>query len=153
MSEPESWYRAAMDAFEHANGHALDGGERDLRQALLGLDIAIEATISGFLRVGPGIDTAGPLAAAARGPRASFWNKVTWLVDDSAGPDFPFTASQLNLVRSFRNEIQHGGHWWVPEGELVAVASEAASAVLTTLAGVDSAEPFALASTPVFAHS
>lgn len=67
-----SWARVGLDALAHAYGHAVSGAESDYRLAILGFDIAIEGTITGCLRDGPGAGDDGALAAKARTAGSGF---------------------------------------------------------------------------------
>jgi hypothetical protein len=129
---------------DHGYGHALKGEESDRRFALLGFDVAIEATITGYLREGPGADDDGPLARAARAPGAKFWPKASWLIEHlkQAGIPFGHSLDDVNEIRSARNEVQHGGDWWVPGPDTIDEGLAIASEVVEALIGGEFASPF-----------
>jgi hypothetical protein len=139
MAEVEPWARAGLEAFLHAFGHGRGTEESDRRHAVLGYDVAVEGTITGFLREGPGLLDTSPAADRARSPGAKFWPKVVWLVEHTRRAALPFSYSDedVNRLRSVRNEVQHGGAWWVPDPETVEMGRAIAVAVVRCLVGVD----------------
>lgn len=137
----DPWAQAGVDAFLHADGHAVSGDPSDRRHAILGYDVAVEGTITGFLRAGPGLQDDASSADTARRPGAKFWPKAVWLVEYARRRDveFPFSEEDVNRLRSIRNEVQHGGAWWVPDSETVESGRSVAVSVIHLLAGVATA--------------
>ena len=134
----QAWARGPLDALAHALGHFETDGDRDRRHALVAFDQALEGVVTAYLHVGPGReDTLAP-AARAREPRATFWPKAKYVIRlaTQRGRPFPVTHDDVDLVHSFRNELQHGGGWAVPSAALVAAARDATVAAFETL-GVD----------------
>ena len=133
-TDTDQWIRAGLEALAHGDSHARAAEPSDLRMSVISYDGAIEATIAGYLRDGPGSTHAGAMAEKARARGSTFWDKSRWLIDES-GMQVAYSANDLNAIRSARNEIQHGGTWWIPPVEVVADAEALTIAVVGAIVG------------------
>jgi hypothetical protein len=126
--DPLAWARVALDAIEQAHRRLAEDTASSRRLALVGFDHAVEAGVAGYLNDGPGASDDTAEATKARPRKSNFWDRSSYVVAraHAEGVMYEVSLDALNVVRSLRNDIQHGSAWVVPSDETVEVARRAA---------------------------